>query len=250
MNNQTSLGQKAVRAASAAANIAKGAAAAGVYGAALGAARSFLPELVRLIVILLFVVILVPMLIFTALPNVLFGYSSATDQEVIDFTASAHELDRIYQTVELHDQSVLDRLIENILPDFWTDGIADYEDYTVTQELGNTNRYWLMAIGSVRFKQDLYTMDEAAVESLLYDKLSYTTSLTDRILSIFIKDLTPEAYMRKLGFSEEEKDWARLLYSTITEDQNLSYADSDGDGYYNTDYGDITFSDAETPVVY
>lgn len=250
MNNQTSLGQKAVRAASAAANIAKGAAAAGVYGAALGAARSFLPELVRLIVILLFVVILVPMLIFTALPNVLFGYSSATDQEVIDFTASAHELDRIYQTVELHDQSVLDRLIESILPDFWTDGIADYDNYTVTQELGNTNRYWLMAIGSVRFKQDLYTMDEAAVESLLYDKLSYTTSLTDRILSIFVKDLTPEAYMRKLGFSEEEKDWARLLYSTITEDQNLSYADSDGDGYYNTDYGDITFSDAETPVVY
>ena len=36
----------------------------------------------------------------------------------------------------------------------------------------------------------------------------------------------------------------------LAEDQNLSYGDSDGDGYYNTDYGDITFSDAETPVVY
>lgn len=190
------------------------------------------------------------MLIFTALPNVLFGYSSATDQEIIDFTVSAQKLDGIYQSMEQRNQSALSRLIDSILPNFWTDGTADYDDYSVTQDLGNTNRYWLMAIGSVRFKQDLYTMDEAAVESLLYDKLTYSTSLTDRILSIFVRDLTPEDYMNKLGFTQEEKDWATLLYTTLTEDQNVSFEDSDGAGYYNTDYGDITFSDAETPVVY
>lgn len=250
MSERSSSGQKLARAASAAVNIVRGAAAGGVYGAAVEATKSFLPELVRLAVVLLFVVILVPMLVFTALPNVLFGYSSATDQEIIDFTSSARELENIYQTMEVRNESVLDRLISTILPNFWTEGEADYDDFIVTQELGNTNRYWLMAIGSVRFKQDLYIMDETAVESLLFDKLSYTTSFTGRILNIFVKDLTPEAYMRKLGFTEEEKDWARLLYSTLTEDQHLSYADSDGEGYYNTDYGDITFSDAETPVVY
>lgn len=78
----------------------------------------------------------------------------------------------------------------------------------------------------------------------------YSTSLIDRILNIFVRDLTPEEYMDKLNFTQEERDWAALLYSTLAEDQNLSYGDSDGDGYYNTDYGDITFSDAETPVVY
>ena len=97
MSNQSSAGQKAARAASAAVNIARGAAAGGVYGAAVEAAKSFLPELIRLFVILLCVVILVPMLVFTALPNILFGYSSSTDQEIIDFTASAQELDGIYQ---------------------------------------------------------------------------------------------------------------------------------------------------------
>lgn len=238
------------RAAPAAANIAKGAASGGVYGAALGATKSFLPELIRLFFILLAVAILLPMLIFTALPNVLFGYSSATDQEIIDFTVSAQKLDGIYQSMEQRNQSALSRLIDSILPNFWTDGTADYDDYSVTQDLGNTNRYWLMAIGSVRFKQDLYTMDEAAVESLLYDKLTYSTSLTDRILSIFVRDLTPEDYMNKLGFTQEEKDWATLLYTTLAEDQSVSFEDSDGAGYYNTDYGDITFSDAETPVVY
>lgn len=34
------------------------------------------------------------------------------------------------------------------------------------------NKYWLMAIGSVRYKQDLYTMDESAIEDMMYDRLT------------------------------------------------------------------------------
>lgn len=249
MSNQSSAGQKMARAASAA-NIARGAATGGVYGAAFEAARSFLPELLKLLVILLFVVILVPMLVFTAIPNVLFGYTSSTDQEVIDFTASAQELDSIYQALDGYDQPLIFRLVNSILPNFWSDGAPLYDDFGVNQDLGNINQYWIMAIGSVRYKQDLYTMDESAIESLMYDRLTYSTSLIDRFLNIFVRDMTPEEYMDKLGFSQEEKDWAALLYSSLTEDQNVSYADSDGAGYYNTDYGDITFTDAETPVVY
>ena len=107
MSNQSSTRQNAVRAASTAANIAKGAAAGGVYGAAFEAAKSFLPELIRLFVILLFVVILIPMLVFTALPNILFGYSSSTDQKIIDFTSSAQELRSLYQGLDDYDQPLL-----------------------------------------------------------------------------------------------------------------------------------------------
>ena len=250
MSNQSSAGQKAVRAAAAAVNIARGAAAGGVYGAAVEAAKSFLPELIRLFVILLCVVLLVPMLVFTALPNILFGYSSSADQEIIDFTASAQELDGIYQNLDSYQQPALLRLIDSILPNFWSDTGPLYDDYQVDQELGYINKYWLMAIGSVRYKQDLYTMDESAIEDIMYGRLTYSTSLIDRILNISVRDLTAEEYMDKLNFTQEERDWAALLYSTLAEDQSLSYGDSDGDGYYNTDYGDITFSDAETPVVY
>ena len=250
MSNQSSAGQKAARAASAAVNIARGAAAGGVYGAAVEAAKSFLPELIRLFVILLCVVLLVPMLVFTALPNILFGYSSSTDQEIIDFTASAQELDGIYQNLDNYQQPAVLRLVNSILPRFWSDGEPLYDDYGVDQDLGYMNKYWLMAIGSVRYKQDLYTMDESAIEDMMYDRLTYSTSLIDRILNIFVRDLTPEEYMDKLNFTQEERDWAALLYSMLAEDQNLSYGDSDGDGHSNTDYGDIPFSDAETPVVY
>lgn len=251
MDNQSNTGQKAARAAAAAANIARGAASGGIYGAAVEAAKSFLPELAKTAVILLFVVILFPMLVLTALLNNVFGYDGATSSDVVDFTASAHEMDVVYRDLESKNQALVDRMVNDILllPEFWTDGSADYDDYTVEQSTGGMNQYWLVAIGSIRYKQGLY-MDEAAMDALLYDKLDYSASITDRVLNISISDLTPEAYMDRLGFSQEEKDWAALLYSALAEDQNILLEDSDGAGYYNTDYGDIVFSNAETPVVY
>ena len=155
MSKQSSTGQKVARATSAAVNIARGAAAGGVYGAAFEAAKSFLPELLKLFVILLFIVILVPMLIFTAIPNVLFGYGSSSDQDIIDFTASAEELGSRYQQLDAYHEPVLQRLVNNILPNFWSDGSPLYDDYDVTEDMGNINQYWIMAIGSVRYKQDL-----------------------------------------------------------------------------------------------
>ena len=90
-------------------------------------------------------------------------------------------------------------------------------------------------------------MDEAAVDDLIYGKLDYSTSLIDRALNITVWDMTPEAYMEKLGFTDEEKEWASLLYSVLADDQSVSYDDTDGDGYYNTDYGDVTFEHQDTP---
>ena len=190
-------------------------------------------------------VLLLPILVFTALPNTVFGYSNATDQGVADFTASAQRLTNAYQDIERKKQSALERLVNAILPSF-----SDYDDYQVTDGSGGMNQNWLIAIGSVRYKQDLNVMDDDALEDLLYGKLDYSASITDRVLNISVWDLTPEAYMNRLGFSQEEKDWAALLYSVMAEDQSTSITDTDGSGYYGTDYGDITFGNAATPVVY
>ena len=189
--------------------------------------------------------LLLPILIFTALPNTVFGYNSATNQGVADFTASAQRLSGAYQNIERKKQSALERLVNAILP-----GFSDYDDYQVTDGSGGMNQNWLIAIGSVRYKQDLNVMDDDALEDLLYGKLDYSASVSDRVLNISVWDLTPEAYMNRLGFSQEEKDWAALLYSVMAEDQRVNIGDTDGSGYYGTDYGDIVFSNAETSVVY
>ena len=126
--------------------------------------------LTKLIAGILAIVLLLPMLIFTALPNTVFGYNSATDQGVADFTASAQRLASAYQNIERKKQSALERLISSILPNFWTDGEADYDEYKVTDGSGGINQNWLIAIGSVRYKQDLNVMDEDTLEDLLYGK--------------------------------------------------------------------------------
>ena len=250
MDNQSNGAQTAARVAAGAANIARGAAYGGLHGAAIEAVKSFFPEIVKGGVILLFVIILGPMLVFTALPNVLFGFNSAADPDIVDFTASARELEALYQNIDERNQTVIDRLVASILPNFWTNGVPDYDSYTVNQSLGAVNHYWLIAIGSVRYKQDLYAMDGPAIETLLFDKLTYTASISDRILEISVRDMAPEAYMDKLGFTQEEKDWAALLYSVLADGQAISPGDTDGPGKYSTDYGDIVFSNADTPVVY
>lgn len=250
MDNQSNGTENTVRAAAGVANIARGAAYGGLYGAAAEAVKSFFPKIVKGGVILLFVIILGPLLIFTALPNILFGFDSATTPDIVDFTASARELEAIYQGIDGKNQSIIDKLVDSILPDFRTDDVPDYEDYEVKKTLGNVNNYWLIAIGSVRYKQDLNAMDESAIEKLLFDKLTYSASIKDRILNITIWDLTPEAYMDKLGFTQEEKDWAALLYSVMADGQSVSPGDTDGLGQYGTDYGNVTFAHADTPVVY
>lgn len=199
--------------------------------------------LIKVIFAVLAALLLTPMLIFTALPNTVFGYNSAIDQGVTDFTASARRLSNAYQNIERKHQSVLERLVSGILS-----GFSDYDDYQVTDGSGGMNQNWFIAIASVRYKQDLNVMDDDALEELLLGKLDYSASITDRILNISVWDLTPEAYMDRLGFSSAEKKWAELLYSVMAEDQQVTMGDTDG--YYDTNYGDITFTNAETPVVY
>ena len=74
---------------------------------------SILPKLISGV---LAAVLLLPMLIFTALPNTMFGYNSAMDQRVADFTASARRLTNAYQNIAQKNQSAMERLVNSILP--------------------------------------------------------------------------------------------------------------------------------------
>ena len=148
--------------------------------------------------------LLLPLLIFTALPNTIFGFDSATNQGVADFTASARRLSSAYQNITQKNQSALERLVNSILP-----GFSDYDEYKVTDGSGGMNQNWLMAIASVQYKQDLAVMDDDALEDLLYGKLDYSASITDRVLNISVWDLTPEAYMTRTGPRCSTPSWRR-----------------------------------------
>lgn len=263
MSNKHSAAGTAARLGAAAASIAKGAAAGGLHGAAAGAVKAFLPEIIKGGLILIAVIILLPVLIFAAIPNILFGYNNAHAQDVIDLTDKAYSIDAAYRQVENYNQEYIDQIIAEVQAAYTDEESGPaYDDTQVNSKTDNTNIYWFIAITSVAHQQDLFTMSEESIKNTLISKLTFRSGIEEKTegegetaqimktLKIDIEDLDPEELMDKLEFSDEERNWARVLYSTIAEDQYVGFADSDGEGYYNTDYGDITFTDAAVEVVY
>ena len=112
-------------AARAAAHIAAALATTGAKGAALAAAQESAPYLIKIIAGALALLLLIPMLLFTVLPNIFFGYDSSTTPDVMDFTASALGLETINQNFDRIKQSIIDRLVESILPNFMTEDVPD-----------------------------------------------------------------------------------------------------------------------------
>ena len=71
------------RAAKAAYRIAQAAAVSGVHGAAAAAVKETVPALVKFFLAVLLILIVIPMVVFTALPNIFFGYDSSDTASVI-----------------------------------------------------------------------------------------------------------------------------------------------------------------------
>lgn len=238
------------------ANIARGAATGGLYGAAAGAAKSFLPEIAKGAVIIAVILLVLPTLIFTAVPNIIFGYDTAAAADIINLTDRAVQLDAAYKQMSAYSQSYIESMVAQ------ANALYTPDETEVNSDLNNTNIYWFIAISSVAHRQDLYAMSESSIISMIAKRLSFSFNLFEtevgegeaatilRTLKVDIRELDPEALMDKLGFSEEERAWAGVLYAALADEQYVGYGDTDGQGYYNTDYGDIIFTDTAIPVVY
>ena len=253
----------AARLAAAAYNIAKGAASGGLAGAAAGAAVSFLPELLKAAAVILFVFVLLPILIIVSLPNILFGFDSAASSDIVAMTDKAYSVEAAYQSVDAFGEEHMSDVITRIEQAYTgEDGTRQYDELEVLKDTDNLNIYWFIAINSVANGQDLWQMDEASIRDMTIRTFRHNSLLelitqgtgedavTIRKLKVNFETATPEELMSELAFSEEQENWARLMYSTLTDEQYVGFSDSDGAGYYNTNYGDIVFSDAATEVVY
>lgn len=194
-------GSSAARAATALANIVKGVATGGLHGAAIGAVQSFLPELFKLAVIVLCTLILLPMLVLAALPNILFGYHSATAEDIVTLTDQAYNIDAAYRSVQNYSQAEIDRIVEELKGAYTDESGPQFDNVKVTEETDNTNLYWFIAITSAAHHQDLYAMDADSIRNMTVNKLTWTASVvtsttgegepatTMRTLKIDIADL-------------------------------------------------------------
>lgn len=216
------------RAARAIYNIIRAALAAGLKGAAVAAVKETLPFLVKLVIGILIAVLLIPMLIFTALPNIFFGYGASDTPAVIDMTSQALSIGGAYMSLEDFENTQVDSVITSLITEYEQQGVK-IDRVEVDNSMREEDLLWLIAINSAAHQQDLNTMSADQVLDFCSSKLSTSVSLlsgTETTLKITVERLDPEQIMEELGFDEDAETWAGALYETLFESDALNeYAD-------------------------
>ncbi len=235
--------------------IARAAAVSGAKGAALQAAKEYAPALTKALFALLVILILIPFLIVSALPNIYFSFDSNTSGDIAAMNAQAKAVTQYYREFLDFDESEVEKMVAELS--------AGYDDVQVEKNMGKQSQYWLIAICSVAYQQDLFSMDRESMRERFFRRFffhaseeAYTEGEGDaaktlKRLKINIGELEPDALMEELGFTEEQKNWAKTIYATIADDQTIRPG---APGYLPgdslNDYGDVHYKQGDTEVVY
>ena len=235
-----------------AARIAKAAAAGGVHGAAVAAAKEAAPFLAKLAIWALVALIALPMLIFAYLPNIFFGFSSSGTEPVARMMGQAMTLGGFYMDLEDFESTQIDAIVTSLIQQYEEEGI-EIDGVEINSDFDEDDLRRFIAISSVAYQQDLEVMTTEAVLSLATSRLRYEPTLNifefggllKWTLVIQIDHLDPEAFMDQLSFEEDARTWAGALYEVLTESDALEeYAEYyapyrpnySGDAGYTGDY--------------
>lgn len=109
--------------AKAAAHILTALAATGPKGAAVAAAEEAAPFLAKLAAGVLAFLLLIPMLVFAAVPNMFFGYEGSSNQDIAQMTQQAMAVGGAYISLEDIEQLQVDAIVSKIVEDYEDDDI-------------------------------------------------------------------------------------------------------------------------------
>lgn len=237
-NRERSGGQVAMnvgRLGKAIASIAKGASSGGLKGAVVAAAKEFAPELIKIGIGTLIILIVMPMIVISALPNIFFGYDSSATPDISTMTSKAAIIGGTYFNLEQFEDTEIDSVVTRLASDYTERG-KEIEQIVVNNNFTEDDLLWFIAITSVANNQDLNTMSTGGVQQMDAARLQYDARLRGKVLTVTISKIEPEIWMTQLGFSDEARVWATSLYETLSESGALErYADL----YeaYRPDYG-------------
>lgn len=204
--------------ARAAAHILTALATTGAKGAALAAAQEAAPFLVKVIAGLLIMLLLIPMLVFTALPNMFFGYEGTENQDVTHMTQQALALGGAYISLEDFENTQVDALVTSIIDEYEEDGVT-VDEVEIDSEFDENDLAWLIAINSAAYQQDLDAMSAQDIRAFCTSRLTHEYSLLEgekNVLKVTVKHLDPDKLMENLGFEEEGRTWAGAIYEVLS----------------------------------
>lgn len=169
------------------------------------------------------VVLLIPLLIFTAIPNMFFGFEHSETDAVIHMTEQAKMIGSVYMSLENFEKSQIDSLVTGIAAEYEASGNT-IERIEVKSDFEEDDLLWLIAVNSVLCQQNLDSMSAADIRQFCISRLSFTPKIfgeSAKTLKVEVRKIDPEALMDQLGFDNEAKVWAGALYEVLSESDAL-----------------------------
>lgn len=221
-----------------AARIAQSAMTGGLHGAAAATAVEAGKRLIKPVLAASAVLFGIPLLFLTAIPCNLFDAPSVKSADIQEMTVQAQNLNASWKRQRSLEQQAVD-LFVSLLP-------KNIGFLSIETRLGNTNDYWQVAITSVLNEQNVALLNEDKIVQTMKDKMLYKLEpkykdgkLVGYILVIY--DMTPEELMDKLGFDDQQRNWAGLVADTIS-DSDYSAPVGSSDNSADADLSDIVFT--------
>ena len=221
-----------------AAHIARAAMTGGLHGAAAATAVEAGKRLVKPVLAASAVLFGIPLLFLTGIPCNLFDAPSVQSADIQEMTAQAQSLNASWKRQRSLEQQAVD-LFVSLLP-------KNIGFLSIETRLGNTNDYWQVAITSVLNEQNVALLNEDKIVQTMKDKMQYKLDpkykdgkLVGYILVIY--DMTPDELMDKLGFDDQQRNWAGLIADTIS-DSDYSAPVGSMDNSADADLSDIVFT--------
>ena len=235
----------AARVVKAAVNIVRAAIAGGLHGAAAAAAKELLPTIIKFAVGVLIAIIVIPMFVISAMPNMFFGYETSEKDSQITMREQALSIGGAYLSLEDFEKTQMDAIVTGLAAEYQNRGI-DVDEIHVDSKFDEEDLCWYIAINSVAHKQDLGEMRPEEIQALLIRSLRHTASLkTQRgttTLKITFLPLDPDALMRDLDFDEDARTWAGAIYETIYESDALNKYKDKFEAYKPSYAGDTGYT--------
>ena len=235
----------AARVVKAAVNIVRAAIAGGLHGAAAAAAKELLPTIIKFAVGVLIAIIVIPMFVISAMPNMFFGYETSEKDSQITMREQALSIGGAYLSLEDFEKTQQDAIITGEAAAYENQGVT-IDEIRASSKFDEEDLCWYIAINSVAHKQDLSEMKPEEVQSLLISNLKHTTRLESSgdqtVLRIIFQPLDKDKLMDDLEFDEDAKTWAGALFETIYESDALNKYKDKFEAYKPSYAGDTGYT--------
>ena len=235
----------AARVVKAAVNIVRAAIAGGLHGAAAAAAKELLPTIIKFAVGVLIAIIVIPMFVISAMPNMFFGYETSEKDPQITMREQALSIGGAYLSMEDFEKTQQDAIITGEAAAYENQGVT-IDEIRASSKFDDEDLCWYIAINSVAHKQDLSEMKPEEIQSLLISNLRHTTRLESSgdqtVLRIIFQPLDKDKLMDDLEFDEDAKTWAGALFETIYESDAVNKYKDKFEAYKPSYAGDTGYT--------